>query len=230
MNDMENEIFNLLITKGNLKQDIYDLTVAGFAELKKKVELFALKFNELHKSKNPRVNVEITNSTDFEFSVRFASDMLVFMMHTNIFEFPRAHDVFKLPYVKEDHDRSYCGIINIYNFLADSFRYNRINDSGYLIGRIFINKDNHYYIEGKHELGLQFNNFSQNVFDEAVIERVLMASMKYAIEFDLLTPPYDNLKEITVLDIQQLEMQTMTIKTAKRMGFKFQSDREELKG
>jgi len=227
---MENEIYNLLITKGNLKQDIYDLTITGFAELKKKVELFAIKFNELHKSKNPRVNVEITNSTDFEFAVRFASDMLVFMMHTNVFEFPRAHDVFKLPYVKEDHDRSYCGVINIYNFLADSFRYNRINDSGYLIGRIFINKDNHYYIEGKHELGLQFNNFSQNIFDEAVIEKILMASMKYAIEFDLLTPPYDNLKEITVLDIQQLEMQTMTIKTAKRMGFKFQSDREELKG
>ena len=227
---MENEIFNLLTTKGNLKQDVYDLTCNGFAALKKKVELFTMEFNQQFKMDNPRVNVEITNSTDFEFSVRFASDTLVFMMHTNVFEFPRAHDVFKLPYVKEDPTRSYCGIINIYNFLSDSFKYNRINDSGYLIGRIFINKENHYYIEGKHELGLQFNNFSQNIFNEEVIESVLLASMKYAIEFDLLTPPYDNLKEITVLDIQQLEMQTMTIKTAKRMGFRFQSDREELKG
>lgn len=227
---MNKEIFDLLISKGNLKQDIYDLTCQGFLELKKKVEVFSSKFNQECKAENSRINVEITNSTDFEFSVKFASDMLVFMMHTNVFEFPRAHDVFKLPYVKEDQDRSYCGIINIYNFLADSFKYNRINDSGYLIGRIFINKDNHYYIEGKHELGLQFNNFSQNVFDESVIEKILLASIKYAIDFDLLTPPYENLKEISVLDIQQLEMQTMTLKTAKRMGFKFQSDREELKG
>lgn len=227
---MENEIFNLLISKGNLKQDIYDLTYKGFHELRTYTEKLSELFNSSHKIEESRVSVEIVNKSDFEFSVKFAGDMLVFVMHTNVFEFPRAHDVFKLPYVKEDNNRSYCGIINIYNFLADSFKYNRINDTGYLIGRIFINKDNHYYIEGKHELGLQFNNFSENIFSEDVIHQVIAASMKYAINFDLLTPPYDNLKEITVFDVQQMEMQNMTLKTAKRMGFKFQSDREDLRG
>lgn len=227
---MEQEIFDLLASKGNLKQDVYDLTYAGFDGLKKQVEFFVNKFNQELKVANPRISVEMTNSTDFEFSVKFASDMLVFMMHSNVFEFPRAHDVFKLPYIKEDTNRSYCGIINIYNFLSDSFKYNRLNDAGYLIGRIFINKDNHYYIEGKHELGLQFNNFAQNIFDGDVISKVLNASMKYAINFDLLTPPYENLKEITVLDIKQLEMQNMTLKTAKRMGFKFQSDKDDAIG
>jgi len=227
---MEQEIFDLLASKGNLKQDVYDLTYTGFDGLKKQVEFFVNKFNQELKEANPRISVEMTNSTDFEFSVKFASDMLVFMMHSNVFEFPRAHDVFKLPYIKEDTNRSYCGIINIYNFLSDSFKYNRLNDAGYLIGRIFINKDNHYYIEGKHELGLQFNNFAQNIFDGDVISKVLNASMKYAINFDLLTPPYENLKEITVLDIKQLEMQNMTLKTAKRMGFKFQSDKDDAIG
>ena len=41
-------------------------------------------------------------------------------------------------YVKEDKNRSYCGVIHLYNFLADSFKYNRLNDVGYLIGRVFI--------------------------------------------------------------------------------------------
>ena len=226
---MENEIFNILLTKGNLKQDIYEKTLSAFDGLKNLVDDFIIEYNQKHKFENPRVNVEMINKSDFEFSFKFASDMLVFIMHTNVFEFPRAHDVFKLPYVKDDIARSYCGIINIYNFLADSFKYNRINDSGYLIGRIFINKDNHYYIEGKHELGLQFNNFSENVITNEVMQQILNASMKYAINFDLLTPPYENFKEISVLDIQQLEMQNMTLKTAKRMGFKFQSDREDPK-
>ena len=35
---------------------------------------------------------------------------------------------------------TFCGIINIYNFLSDSFKYNRESDLGYLVGRIFINK------------------------------------------------------------------------------------------
>lgn len=227
---MKQENFDQLILKGNLKQNIYEITNESFQELKKMAQAYESEYIKSYQKDNPRVHVEMINNSEFQFSFKFAGDMLVFLMHTNIFEFPRAHDVFKLPYVKEDHDRSYCGIINIYNFLADSFRYNRINDAGYLIGRIFINKDRHYYIEGKHELGLQFNNFSNNVFTSEVMSEVFNSAINYAINFDLLIPPYDNLKEISVLDIQQLEMQSSTIKTAKRMGFKFQSDREELKG
>ncbi len=226
----EEEIYKQLVEKGNLKQDVYETTHTGFQELKKLAQNFADEYITNYQKDNSRVHVTMENNTEFEFSFKFAGDMLVFMMHTNVFEFPRAHDVFKLPYVKEDVTRSYVGIINIYNFLADSFKYNRINDAGYLIGRIFINRENHYYIEGKHELGLQFNNFSNNVFTPEVMSEVFNSSINYAVNFDLLIPPYDNLKEISVLDIQQLEMQSSTIKTAKRMGFKFQSDREELKG
>lgn len=226
----EEEIFKQLVEKGNLKQDVYETTYKNFHELKKLAQSFADEYITKYQKDNSRVHVTMENNSEFEFSFKFAGDMLVFMMHTNVFEFPRAHDVFKLPYVKEDVTRSYVGIINIYNFLADSFKYNRINDAGYLIGRIFINRENHYYIEGKHELGLQFNNFSNNIFTPEVMSDVFNSSINYAINFDLLIPPYDNLKEISVLDIQQLEMQSSTLKTAKRMGFKFQSDREETKG
>ncbi len=228
---MENEeIFKLLASKGNFKQDVFETTQKGFNGIKSLAKKFIDEFHSKYAAENPRVNVSIINNTDFEFSFNFAGDMLVFLMHSNVFEFPRAHDVFKIPYVKEDQKRSYCGIINIYNFLADSYKYNRINDTGYLIGRIFINHENHYYIEGKHELGLQFNNFSNNVFTEEVIANVFKAAINYAINFDLLIPPYDNLKEISVYDILQLEIQSSTIKTAKRMGFKFQADRDEVKG
>ena len=75
-------------------------------------------------------------------------------MHTNIFDYQSNHQICKTKYVQQDLMRSFCGIINIYNFLSDSLKYNRMNDSGFLISRIFINKDKHFFVEGDKEMGL----------------------------------------------------------------------------
>ena len=162
---------------------------------------------------------------DFEVHLQFAGDVLVFSMHTNIFEFSRYHEVMSTGYIKEDKTRSYCGIINIYNFLADSFKYNRINDIGYLIGRIFINKDKCYFIEGKREVGMLYGNFGQEVFDENAARKLVESAVLYAINFDLLTPPFDAVKEISLEEVKSM-VDSYTLKTGKRLGFKFQADRE----
>ena len=145
------------------------------------------------------------------------------MMHTNVFEFPRDHEVMRTPYVKEEATRSYCGIINIYNFIADSFKYNRVNDIGYLIGRTFINKEGHYFIEGKRELGFLYNNFGKNKIDKKSTETIIKAAIKYTINFDLLTPHYDIAKFVTVNDIKST-LDSISVKTGKRLGYKFQAD------
>ena len=87
------------------------------------------------------MKLEYIDRGKFDAEMRMAGDVLFFSMHSNIFEFDRDHSVWKLSYVEEDKMRSYCGIINVYNFLSDSFKYNRFDDLGYLIGRIFVNKD-----------------------------------------------------------------------------------------
>ena len=56
----------------------------------------------------------------------------------------------KQKYVKEDKMRSFCGVIHVYNFLNDSFKYNRLNDVGNLVARIFVNKDKHFFVEGEN--------------------------------------------------------------------------------
>ena len=61
-----------------------------------------------------------------------------------------ANNVF---YPEENPNRGFCGLIHIYNFLNDSFKYNRVHDLGYLIGRIFINHENHFMVQGKRQLG-----------------------------------------------------------------------------
>ena len=160
----------------------------------------------------------------FEFELRFGGDLLIFFMHSNVFEIPRDHEIMKLSYIKEDKTRSYCGIIHIFNFLNDSFRYKRLNDVGYLIGRVFVNRENHYFIEGKREVGLLYNNFPDSDLNYEAIQTILESSIRYTINFDLLTPPYDSMKEVTVEEMQSVR-ESMQIRTGKRLGFKFQADK-----
>lgn len=166
-----------------------------------------------------------TNKNEREFEIRFGSDILVFIMHTNVFEFSRYHEVMKTPYVTQDKERSFCGMINIYNFLTDSFDYDRDFDLGYLIGRVFINKENHYFIEGKREVGMLYSNFNTAIINEDSVESIIKSSMEYANNFDLLTPPFDEVKAITVGEIKSTVASRNNI-TAKRLGFEFQQDKE----
>ena len=146
-------------------------------------------------------------------------------MHTNVFEFSRLHEVMKLPYIKEDKERSFSGMINIYNFLTDSFDYNRDYDIGYLIGRLFVNKEMHYFVEGKREVGLLYSSFNTSIINKESITSIILSSMEYANNFDLLTPPFDEVKEITVGEIKQNTAAKRFV-TAKRLGFEFQQDKD----
>ena len=153
-------LFTALIKKASLKQDVYKNTIEALSTLKEGMEDLVVQYNRLDSLEAKKIPVVFRDRSEFEAELKFAGDTLVFMMHSNIFEMPRDHEVMKTPYVKEDVSRSYCGIINIFNFLSDSFKYNRINDVGYLIGRIFINKDMHYFIEGKREIGFLYESFA----------------------------------------------------------------------
>jgi hypothetical protein len=86
-----------------------------------------------------------------------------------------------------------------------------------------VNREKHYFTEGKREIGLLFNNFHSSVLDKASMEAILFSAIEYTLNFDLLTPPFDTVKEITVNDIQNT-IETMTMRTAKRLGFRFQAD------
>ncbi|MCX6233407.1 MAG: hypothetical protein NT175_01590 [Bacteroidetes bacterium] len=222
------ELFETVINKGSLKQNVYTNTFNTFYLFKDIIRQLADEYMKTDPAKKKSIPFEYFDKGDFQIELKFAGDLLIFMMHTNIFEFSRYHEVMKTPYIKEDEKRSYCGVINIYNFLADSFKYNRLNDVGYLIGRVFINKDMHYFIEGKREIGFLFNNFGQAVMDKNSARQIIESAILYTINFDLLTPPFDNVKEVVVQDMMTA-MDNMQIRTGKRLGFKFQGDHEELK-
>jgi len=226
MNPSENQLFKALVEKAGLKQEVYSITLDIFNQFKAGVEELVAGYHKKVKLHQWNIPFEFNDKGPFYFELRFGGDVLIFLMHTNVFEFPREHEVMRTSYVKEDTTRSYCGIIHILNFLADSFNYNRFNDVGYLIGRLFVNREKHYFIEGKREVGLLYDNFSTAVLDRKVIRSIIESAIRYTINFDLLTPPYENMKEVTVTDIQTV-LESTKIRTGKRLGFRFQADKPE---
>ncbi len=220
-------IIKTLKEKSSMKQDVYSNTLNAFLTLKKTAKQVVLELSKEANAIDKRVIIEYKEKGEFEFELRVAGDLLIFAMHTNIFEFDKGHPVWKSSYIKEDHTRTFCGMINIYNFLNDSFKYSRINDLGYVIGRIFINKENHYFVEGKRQLGFLYNDFVHAVIDEKAIKAMLESTILYCLNFDLYTPPFDAIKEISVQDMQSVS-ESMQIKTGKRLGFRFQADNDTI--
>ncbi len=217
------KLFNSLVEKGTLKQKVFQQTLESFQLFRSVLYELTESYEGAELSPEMEIPVEFDEKGQFEVQLKFGGDVLVFMMHTNVFEFPRDHVIHKTSYVKEDPNRSFCGVILIFNFLRDSFKYRRVNDVGYLIGRVFVNKDNHFYVDGKKELRLLPNNYVDATLDKDQVCDIVEQAMKYTIDFDLLTPPYDQVKEVRAMDFLTT-LDSMRLKTGKRLGFKFQAD------
>lgn len=221
--DRRARILKLLEEKASLKQNIYATTVEAFAHFKKCMKEMASNFSDEMASKDDRVVVEFKDRGALHCELRVAGDLLIFIMHTNVFEFDKSHPIWKSSQIREDESRSFCGMIMVYNFLNDSFKFNRVNDVGYLIGRIFINKDKNYFVDGKKQLGFMHNEFFTNKLEDTEVNAILESAILYCLEFDLYTPPFDTFKEITVNEMTE-SSNMMQISTGKRLGFRFQSE------
>lgn len=216
--DYRDQILQILAQKSGTKQFIYRNTLDIFKVFKQSMNHLSDDLSQRMKEIDPNIEISYTDNSDFEAQIKFSGDVLVFNMHTNVFNFDENHEIHKLPYVLEDPYRSYCGMIEIYNFLADSLKYNRVNDTGQLIGRIFVNKECHFFVEGQRQLGFLYNDFSNMILSHEFIKLIIESSMLFALDFDLWVPPYDQSIEISVL--AKIQQQGISLqKTSKRLGF-----------
>ncbi|MBL0140400.1 MAG: hypothetical protein IPP86_18025 [Bacteroidetes bacterium] len=220
-------IYKLLREKVVLKQEVFERTQAIFFQLKEILQKLYTEMQKEIKKIDKDIALEFKDRGDYEMEFTLADDTLIFLMHTNVFTFDRDHEVWKTSYVQEDPNRSYCGKIYIYNFLSDSFKYNRTNDIGLLIGRIFVNKDGHFFVEGKRQLGFLYNDFSSAVLDNENLRKVVESAILYSLDFDPYIPPYEQMTQISVQEVMESSIQSK-IATGKRLGFRFQSDANPL--
>jgi hypothetical protein len=220
-------LVDLLNEKATLKQDIADDCEHVFEELKVVInkEVEALK----EKVTDERVRLSVDDRGKFEMYAFVGSDLLVFNLHPNIFRLPDHNPLWGTSYFKQDDTRGYFGTIYVYNFLAESYLKRRTEDRGYLLARIFINKDRHFMIEGQGQFGHLFRDLEHQLMSTEVLNAIVQMLFAHAIQFDLYVPPYEMMEQVSVAQIQYMG-ETLKLQTAKRLGFKMQADDLDIQG
>jgi hypothetical protein len=224
MEENRKVILDLLLNKSALKQNIADDCEQVFITIKDtiKKEIDALQ----KKIKDQRIRLSYKEKGNYEMHVFVGSDVLVFHLHNNVFRLPDDNALWGTKYLRENDVNGYFGVIYIYNFLAESFLQNRLNDSGYLIGRLFINHERHFMMEGKGQLGVMFRDLENTTLSDDLLCLIVQSSFAYALEFDLLVPPYEYVAELSVGEIQLIS-NNLQLQTGKRLGFKMKSDESD---
>jgi hypothetical protein len=220
MDPKTQDIIKSLETKASAKQFIFRKTIDIFNIVKQEVHAVAREVSAEMQKIDSSVEVSSKDSGNFECELKFSGDTLMFLMHTNVFNFPPEHTIHKTEYVREDPLRAYCGMIMIYDFLSDSIKYGRMNDIGYLIARIFVNKEGHFFVQGKRQFSFLYNDFSSFEITPEIIRLIVQTAMLHTIDFDLFVPPFDAVKEVTLMQ-KIMESGNAALKTGKRLGFNY---------
>lgn len=222
------QLVEALSGKSNTKSLIFDRALEVFNSLK---ELLAEISNDLDEALDEikdagttlsrRVKLEYRDKGKLEAEVRFADDVLVFSLLPDVYQFDRDHAVWKNPYSTKENFNTYCGVITVHNFLYESVKLNRDCDPGYLVARLFINREGYFFVEGKRQPRNNISDFGKVLLDKKELRDFVENAMLYAISFDLLVPPFDNVKTITVGD---KDSDDYRIPTGKRNGFGYNTD------
>jgi hypothetical protein len=217
-------LLQAIIDRSNLSQRIYDNTYAVMTKLKEILHELASELDdELEESLDERVRIEYRDRGKYEAHFIFGENLLIFSMHTDIFRFESGDAVWRNDYVASEPDNAACGIINVWNFLKDSFEHKRLGDEGYLVARIFVNRQMHYFVEGKGQTSFSRAGFGRHTVDKEGLGDIVEAAIDYALHFDLLVPPYDSQKVVTA-EMFNTKMENSKMQTGKRLGYEFKTD------
>jgi hypothetical protein len=219
-------ILSRLESKASLKQEVYRNTIDVFAVAKKALSKIASRLHQDYHAKDPSVEVLYRDAHQFEAELKFSGDMLLLSMHSNVFNFEEGHRVFSSSYVKADPSLSYCGVIYIHNFLADSIKYNRLADEGSLIARILVNKEKRFIVEGEGQLGFLYESFSDGEITEEILTHIFELAILDCMDTDLQLPPYAAVKDIT-LHQKQTILAASGYPTGKRLGYQFKAEMQQ---
>ncbi len=214
-------ILQAIIDRSNLSQRVYDNTYAVMTKLKEILHELASELDEeLEESLDERVRIEYRDRGKYEAQFIFGENLLIFSMHTDIFRFAPDDAVWKNPYVKSDPNRAFCGIINVWNFLKDSFEHKRLGDEGYLVARLFVNHEMYCMVEGKGQKAFTRTAFGRHQVDKEGLTDIIESAIDYALNFDLLVPPYDSQKVVTAEQFNT-KFENSKMQTGKRLGYAF---------
>lgn len=209
-------IKHLLESKSTAKQTAYKYICKAFSILQTEAQGVVEELQRRAQPTDKDVTVEFNVVSDHEFDVKLAGDMLIFVMNTNVVTLEESHHIMKEEYIRENEVNRYFGQIMVYNFMAESLKYHRDNDPGYLLARLMVNHENRFFIEGERELSA-YNNISQAPVSDLDLKKVVKIVLTMAIENDLVAPSFTDVKSIT---LSQKRDHTLELGGAQKIGFR----------
>ncbi len=80
-------------------------------------------------------------------------------------------------------------------------------------------------IEGKRQLSFLYSNMAEQVITRDAVLDIIEQAMLYCLEFELLTPPYENVQIITV-EQKNHASYSSGHPTGKRLGFMYSNEKD----
>lgn len=200
--------------KAELKQKIYKKLQEFYAVLKEESIATANSLFAAVKDCQPKVQVSYEDNPPFEFRITAGGDALVAVMQSNIISLQEGHHLLKHKYF--DTKQPYLGQILLYNFMEDTFRFNRMNDPGYLIGRLFLNVEGQLFLEGDRQLHYAFPENQKVYATRETARLILWKALSATIDNDLMAPDYQAIQLITYEMKQNF---TLTESRGRKIGF-----------
>jgi hypothetical protein len=215
MKDRLDDIIKGLEQKSATKQAIFRNTKETFERMKDiSIEIVEELTDRITKN-NADVVIEYRHINEFEFHIKFSGDLLVFVMHSNIITFPDDYEIMRNEYVEEDFRRRFFGHIMAYNFMADTIKYNRLDDPGYLVGRMLVNIEKHFCIEGVKQLDLPYDQIARNVINDQTLRLIVESAMIAAVNNDLMGQDVSDIEKITL----KQKLENAQLSRPRKLGF-----------
>lgn len=210
------QIFEKLKTKACVKQNAFRAVQEVFKKLKSEAETITTQLKDKIVKVDKSIDVKLIKKNEYEFQLKAGSDMLIFTLATNVVTFNDEYEVMKSDYVKEKAERKYFGQIMVYNFLADTIKYNRLDDPGYLIARLIVNCEKHFFVEGTQQLNFLFTDIVNNVVSDDWLRLLIEKCIFTAIDMDLMGSSYP---EIRNTNLKQKMKNEKPMGNGKKVGF-----------
>lgn len=214
---MINKILKKLQTTSKLKDNLFGQTETLFRQLEEICHTITKEIDEANKGQTP-VPIKVERINDLEFNFRVGGDVLIFILQSNIVRLPDETYLSRSKYLNEDVTLRYFGQILIYNFIADTLTYGRLDDPGYLIGRILLNRENKFFLEGDRKIVFSFPELRDNPASHEKMRSLIEQLVESALDNDLLAPAFH---DIMVISYQQKLEHTSSMGNPKKIGFDF---------
>lgn len=212
---MFSNIVSKIQSTSKLKQNLFVQVTDLFQLLEQSSRALASKLEASCGSENS-VPIKVEKTNEYEFSFQVGEDVLVFILQSNIVRLSEETYLSKSKYLKSDASLNYFGQILVYNFLGETIKNERLDDPGYLLGRLMLNRENKFFLEGDRKMVYHFPELHENVVTVPKMKDFLELLVSSALDNDLLAPAFGDIMIINYF--QKLE-HTSGMGHPKKIGF-----------